>query len=248
VSAALTIRGLAVARGATRVLRGLDLDVASGEIVALMGGSGAGKTTILRTVAALQPFDAGAITVGDVSLAPGPLPPQSRLRALRDRVGMVFQSAALFEHLNVIDNLTLAPIHVRGTPADRARDAAHTLLASLGVGHRADALPREISGGEAQRVAIARALALEPLLLLMDEPTSALDPARRSSLGDIVRRLAAEGRGLLVSTHDIDFARGFCDRVAVLVEGAIVETGPARDVLSRPTHEATRALMATPLA
>jgi cystine transport system ATP-binding protein len=233
VSAALTIRGLEVARSHARILRGVDLDVASGEVVALMGGSGAGKTTVLRTVAALQPFDAGTIAVGDASLAAGPLPPQSRLRALRDRVGMVFQSAALFEHLSVIDNLTLAPIHVRGTSPDQARDAARALLTSLGVGHRADALPREISGGEAQRVAIARALVLEPLLLLMDEPTSALDPARRTSLGEIVRRLAAEGRGLLISTHDVDFARQFADRVAILVEGAIVETGPARGISPR---------------
>jgi ABC-type polar amino acid transport system ATPase subunit len=239
----LAMRALCVARGTTPILRAVDLEVAPGEVCALMGTSGAGKSTVLRTVAALQPFSAGALRVGDVSLAPGPLPPESRLRPLRRAVGMVFQSHALFEHLTALENVMLAPVHALGWPAARAEEVARALLASLGVSARADALPRALSGGEAQRVAIARALAPDPPLLLMDEPTSALDPARRASLGEALRALAREGRALLVATHDVDFARSVADRVAVLSQGAVVEHGPSADVLDAPRHEMTRALL-----
>src|SRR4029079_4544581 len=186
---------------------GVDLEVNAGEIVALMGLSGAGKTTVLRAVAALQPFSAGTITVDDVALHPGPLPPQSRLRGLRAKVGMVFQEHALFEHLTVLDNVTLAPIHALGWTTDRSREAATKLLNSLGVAERAEAFPRQLSGGQAQRVAIARALVLDPQLLLMDEPTSALDPARRVALAETLKGLTRGGRALLISTHDEEFAR-----------------------------------------
>jgi ABC-type polar amino acid transport system ATPase subunit len=217
----LSVRGLRVRRGDREILRGVDLDVAPGEICALMGVSGAGKTTVLRAIAALQPFDEGTIQVGDVVLRPGPVPPQSGLGALRRTVGMVFQAHALFEHLSAIDNVTLAPIHALGWRRDRAESVARELLDSLGVGPRADALPRQLSGGEAQRVAIARALAPGPSFLLMDEPTAALDPARRAALAEILRTLARQGRGLLVSTHDADFARASADRTVTLVEGAV---------------------------
>lgn len=239
----IAIRGLEVARGRQTVLRGVDLDVAPGEIWALMGLSGAGKTTVLRAVAALQPFSAGSIAVGDFALRPGALLPESRLRALRGKVGMVFQSHALFEHLTVLENVALAPVHVLGWPRERANETATHMLASLGVAERAHAYPREISGGQAQRVAIARALAMGPSMLLMDEPTSALDPARRGALGDSLRQLAREGRGLLISTHDVEFTRACADRVAILAEGLVVETGSARDVFDRPRHEATRQLL-----
>ena len=218
----LEVRGLRVKRGDREILRGVDLDVDPGEICALMGVSGAGKTTVLRAIAALQPFDAGTIRVGDVSLRPGPVPPQSQLGALRRTVGMVFQAHALFEHLTALDNVTLAPIHALGWPRDRAESVAHELLDSLGVGPRAGALPRQLSGGEAQRVAIARALAPGPSFLLMDEPTAALDPARRVALAEILRTLAKQGRGLLVSTHDADFAKTCADRVVTLVDGGVV--------------------------
>lgn len=218
----LSVRGLRVRREDREVLRGVDLDVAAGEICALMGASGAGKTTVLRAVAALQPFDAGSIAVDDVTLAPGPVPPQSQLGELRRHVGMVFQAHALFEHLCALDNVTLAPIHVLGWDRARAELIARELLEMLGVGHRASALPRQLSGGEAQRVAIARALAPNPSLLLMDEPTAALDPARRESLGEKLRELARDGRALLISTHDVDFARAYADRMITLVDGAIV--------------------------
>jgi ABC-type polar amino acid transport system ATPase subunit len=144
------------------------------------------------------------------------VPPESRLRALRRRVGLVFQAHALFEHLTALDNVTLALRHVLGQSRNDADAVATKLLSELDVGSRAAAWPRQLSGGEAQRVAIARALAPDPALLLMDEPTAALDPARRSALGATLRRLCEQGRGLLVATHDAEFARGFADRVVTL--------------------------------
>ena len=239
----LGVRDLHVVRGARAVLRGLSLDVNRGEVCALMGVSGAGKSTVLRAIAALEPISAGVITVGDFRLQAGPLPPQSRLRDLRRQVGVVFQAPSLFEHMTALRNVTLAPIHALGWPADKAEDVARHLLASLGVAGRADAYPRQLSGGEAQRVAIARALAPDPRLLLMDEPTSALDPARRGALGESVRALVREGRGLLIATHDVDFALAYADRVAVLHDGRIDEAGPPASVLRSPTREATRELL-----
>lgn len=223
MSDALVVQGLHVARGAQQVLRGVDLEVAPGQICALMGASGAGKSTVLRAIVALQPFDAGEIRVGDVTLAPGPVPPESKLRQLRRRIGMVFQAHSLFEHLSALDNVTLAPIHALGWSREKADGVAQTLLSSLGVAPRANAFPRQLSGGEAQRVAIARALATDPMMLLMDEPTSALDPSRRGALGETLRALARDGRGLLIATHDMDFARTYADRVAVLSDGRITD-------------------------
>jgi ABC-type polar amino acid transport system ATPase subunit len=243
VSGTLAVRGLHATLGAVEVLRGVDLDVASGEICALMGLSGAGKTTVLRAIAALQPFSAGTIDVGGYVLRPGPVPPEARLRELRNKVGMVFQGHALFEHLTALDNVTLAPVHVFGWDRDRADGAALALLTALGVASRARAYPREVSGGQAQRIAIARALALDPHLLLLDEPTSALDPARRGALGDTLRGLAAQGRGLLIATHDAEFVRVQADRVVILAEGVVVEEGRASAVLAQPAHQATRELL-----
>jgi len=217
MTALLKLAGLGVRRGDRDVLRGLTLAVERGEIVALMGASGVGKTTALRAVAALQSFDAGRIEVDGFALAPGPLPRQSQLGPLRRRVGLVFQAHALFEHLSARDNVTLALRHVRGKTDAEARGVADRLLGSLEVGTRADALPRQLSGGEAQRVAIARALALDPPLLLLDEPTAALDPERRESLGQVLRSLVKDAsRGLLVATHDEAFARAYADRVVKL--------------------------------
>jgi len=242
-SGTLRVRALHAVRGDQAILCGLDLDVAAGELCAVMGVSGAGKTTVLRVVAALQPFSAGTVEVGGVALAPGAVPPESQLRALRRRVGVVFQSHALFEHLTALENVILAPVHALGRSRADATDAAMQLLESLGVAARAQAYPRQLSGGEAQRVAIARALAPDPQLLLMDEPTSALDPARRAALGDALRALALQGRGLLIVTHDAEFARAYADRVVVLSHGTIAEQGPAREVLTHPTHDATRELL-----
>ena len=231
-------------QGETReVLRGISLALPAGRVCALMGVSGAGKSTVLRSVAALEAFDAGAIRVDGVSLRAGPVPRESALRQLRRKVGMVFQQHALFPHLTVHENVTLAPVHAAGVVAQQASSMADALLESLGVAHRRDAYPSQISGGEAQRVAIARALALDPPLLLMDEPTAALDPARRGALAETLRALAAAGRALLITTHDVDFAKAVADEVAVMAAGEIVELGAAREVLERPTHAATRALL-----
>ncbi|HYU09127.1 MAG TPA: ATP-binding cassette domain-containing protein [Gemmatimonadales bacterium] len=219
MTALLTIDGLRVRYETRDVLRALSLDVARGEIVALMGPSGVGKTTALRAVAALQPFDEGRIVVDGFALAPGPVPPESRLAPLRRRVGLVFQGHALFAHLTALDNVTLAMRHVLGKTRGEAEAVGEKLLTSLDVGARAGAWPSQLSGGEAQRVAIARALAPDPALLLMDEPTAALDPARRNTLGTTLRRLCAQGRGLLVATHDAEFARANADRVVMLTTG-----------------------------
>lgn len=216
MSALLVIDRLSVRYDSRDVLRGLSLDVARGEIVALMGPSGVGKSTALRAVVALQPFDDGRIVVDGFALAPGPVPPESRLVPLRRGVGLVFQAHALFSHLTALDNVTLALRHVLGQSRSEAEGVAAELLASLDVGARAGAWPSQLSGGEAQRVAIARALAPNPPLLLMDEPTAALDPARRTALGTTLRHLSKQGRGLLIATHDTEFAREHADRVVSL--------------------------------
>lgn len=246
MSGYLTVQGLRVTRGTQRVLRGVHLAVAPGEICALMGVSGAGKSTVLRAIAALQPFSAGRIEVDDFVLHPGALPRESRLKGLRSKVGMVFQAHSLFEHLSALENVTLAPVHALGWSRARADMVALELLDALGVEARAEAYPRQLSGGEAQRVAIARALVRDPKMLLMDEPTSALDPARRGALGDTLRGLASQGRGLLIATHDVDFARAHADRVAMLSEGMLVEYGEAGQVLANPSHPATRELLRGP--
>jgi polar amino acid transport system ATP-binding protein len=220
---ALTVRGLRLKRGAREILRGVTCHAAAGEIVALMGLSGSGKTTLLRVIAGLDTADAGEVSAA--------------------KVGMVFQFHYLFEHLSAIANVTLAPMHVQGTPKTEAVSRAQSLLDQLGVGHRAQALPRELSGGEAQRVAIARALAVDPPLLLMDEPTASLDPASRSDLGESLRALAATGRALVITSHDDDFVRDFASRVLVLANGEVVEEGDPKEVLAAPKHEATRQLL-----
>jgi len=240
---ALTIRDLRLRRGTREILRGVNFDAQPGEILALMGLSGGGKTTVLRTIAALETFEAGTVDVGGVLLRSGHAPSRATLRELRRKVGMVFQLHALFEHLTALDNVTLAPVHVAKVARTKAEERAHQLLESLGVAHRAKAFPRELSGGEAQRVAIARAMAMDPPLLLMDEPTASLDPARRYELGQTLKQLTAGGRTLVLTTHDDEFARDFADRVVVMAEGEVVEEGDAREVLTRPKHAATRALL-----
>jgi ABC-type polar amino acid transport system ATPase subunit len=241
----LDVKGLRLRRGAREVLRSITLQARRGELVALMGLSGEGKTTILRAIAALEPFEGGSIAVGQTELTPCPRHPGATLRALRDQVGMVFQHHCLFEHLSAAENVWLAPVHVRGMSAEEAKSRARILLEELGVAHRAAALPREISGGEAQRVAIARALAMDPPLLLMDEPTASLDPVRRQDLGETLGALTASGRTLLITSHDDDFVRDFATKVIVLSGGEVVEEGPPHLVISHPQHPATEQLLMT---
>ena len=243
MSEILRVESLRLNRGTREVLRGVDLTANRGELLVLMGLSGGGKTTILRSIAALETFNAGSIDVDGVVLKPGPGPDRPTMRELRKRVGMVFQLHYLFEHLTAMQNVTLAPVHVAGVAHAPANERAVQLLTSLGVAHRKDAYPRELSGGEAQRVAIARAMAMDPPLLLMDEPTASLDPARRFELGETLRELVAGGRTLIVTTHDDDFARDFGDRVIILAEGNVVEAGHPREVLTNPQHPATKSLL-----
>jgi ABC-type polar amino acid transport system ATPase subunit len=238
----LDVRSLQLARGQRQILAGVSLAAAQGEIVALMGLSGSGKTTILRSVAGLEAFDAGEIEVAGMTLRPRMHPSAAR-RALHQKVGMVFQFHFLFEHLSAIDNVTLAPVHVQGRVRADAATRARALLDHLGVGHRIEALPKQLSGGEAQRVAIARALAVDPPLLLLDEPTASLDPARCAELGRTLQQLAGEGRTLVMTSHDDEFVEAFASRVVVLADGVVVESGAPRDVLRQPQHAATRQLL-----
>ena len=217
----LVVRDLEVRRGVRHVVRGVSVDVARGEILAVMGASGAGKTSVLRAVAGLDPITAGTVAIDGLQLSAGPLPRGEALRQLHRRVGMVFQFHHLFEHLTALHNVWLALVHVQRQPQADAERKARELLDHLGVGGRADATPRELSGGEAQRVAIARALAVGPPLLLMDEPTASLDPARRGELAATLRQLASEGRTLVVATHDEEFARSCAHRVLIMEEGRV---------------------------
>ncbi len=217
----LAVRDLEVRRGARSVVRGVSLDVARGEIVAVMGASGAGKTSVLRAVAGLDPIADGRVAIDGLQLSAGPLPRGEALRELHRRVGMVFQFHHLFEHLTALHNVWLALVHVQRQPQREAERKARELLDHLGVGARADAVPRELSGGEAQRVAIARALAVGPPLLLMDEPTASLDPARRGELATTLRQLASEGRTLVIATHDEEFAGACAHRVLIMDEGRV---------------------------
>ncbi|HEX5071251.1 MAG TPA: ATP-binding cassette domain-containing protein [Vicinamibacterales bacterium] len=242
MSTVLSVSGVRLNRGSRAVLRDLSFDVAPGAIVALMGLSGSGKTTALRAIAGLEPFDAGAIALGSATLSAGPLSAATR-RATAGHVGMVFQFHHLFEHLTALDNVCLAPVHVQRRGRREAEDVAGRLLDELGVAHRAAAWPRELSGGEAQRVAIARALATNPPILLLDEPTASLDPARRGELGATFRQLASAGRALLVTCHDVTFVREFATECLILADGSVVERGDPQTVLDSPTHEATRALL-----
>jgi ABC-type polar amino acid transport system ATPase subunit len=218
--AVVSVRDLSLDRGSRRVLAGVTFDVGSREVVALMGQSGSGKTTILRVIAGLEPFDRGSIAVDGVTLQGGP-PSKAAIGRLRRRVGMVFQFHCLFEHLTVIENVCLAPIHVHHEAAAAAAARGHDLLERLGVNHRAGALPRELSGGEAQRAAIARALAVDPPVLLMDEPTASLDPARRTELAELLTDLVGRSRTLIVATHDEDFARRAATRVLHVADGMV---------------------------
>ncbi len=218
----LRLDDVRLVRGTRQILDGVSLDVPRASFVAIMGASGSGKTTILRSVAGLEPFNGGRIVVDDVILDASAAVTADRLRQLRRKVGFVFQFHHLFEHLTVLDNVCLAPVHVQKIPVADARRKARELLTALEVDHRVQAMPRELSGGEAQRVAIARALAVDPPLLMMDEPTASLDTARRDGLGALLRRLCSNNCTILVSTHDEGFAEEWATRVVYLRDGRVV--------------------------
>ncbi|HVV88504.1 MAG TPA: amino acid ABC transporter ATP-binding protein [Kofleriaceae bacterium] len=223
------------------MLRDVSAEVDKGEIIAIVGPSGGGKSTLLRCLNYLEPFDAGTITIAGLELVPGlhrghrPL-----LRKLRLSVGMVFQQFNLFPHLTALENITLGPRVVRGKPADAATVRARTLLERVGLGDRGGSYPHELSGGQQQRVAIARALAQDPEVMLFDEPTSALDPEMRDEVTAVIRDLAEQGMTMLVVTHEMQLAHDVATRVWVIDRGTIVEDGPARKVVDDPQSNVAR--------
>lgn len=227
----VALKGVSVNRGSRQVIENVSFSASPGELLAVMGASGSGKTTILRAVGGLEPIAAGTIDIDGLQLMAGGLPRGHRLRDLHRRVGVVFQFHHLFAHMTALHNVWLAPVHVLQRPRADAERAARALLETLGVGERADAMPHELSGGEAQRVAIARALAVEPPVLLMDEPTASLDPARRGELAATLRQLASQGRTVIVATHDGEFARACAHRVVLLDDGRVIREGRTADVL-----------------
>jgi polar amino acid transport system ATP-binding protein len=227
--ALLEIQALRRRIGGNEVLAGIDLDVEAGEVLALIGRSGSGKSSLLRCIGGLDTADGGRIVVDGIDIAD-----TARKRELRQRIGMVFQSFNLFPHLSVESNVTLALRKVRGMAKAEARDIAHAMLEKVGIAEKAGAYPRALSGGQMQRVAIARSLALQPRLLLLDEVTSALDPEMVREVQNVLSLLAAEGVTMILVTHEIDFARAASRRIAFLHKGRIGEIGPTRQVLDTP--------------
>jgi glutamate transport system ATP-binding protein len=222
--------------GAHQVLHDIDLELRSGEVVVLLGASGSGKSTLIRCVNRLETPDSGEISLDGV-----PVPVEGReLARMRSQVGMVFQSFNLFGHRTALQNITMAPVRVKGVPQAQAEERGRALLDRVGLAGKADAYPSQLSGGQQQRVAIARALAMEPRLLLFDEPTSALDPEMIKEVLDVMAELAAEGMTMLVVTHEMGFARRAADRVVFLDAGRIVETAPPEEFFANPRTERAR--------
>ncbi len=242
MSAAVSVEKIVKRYGARTVLREISFEIAEGGVVALVGPSGGGKSTLLRCMVGLEPFDGGSVRVADAALTPGPLAAhRAELAKLHARAGMVFQQWHLFPHMTALENVCEAPIEVKGVAFAAARDKARELLEEVGLGHRLSALPRSMSGGEQQRCAIARALAMEPRVLFMDEPTSALDPRRVGELVELLARLREKARlTLVVVTHEMRFAARLADRALVLYEGGVIEDGAPAEVLERPTDPRTR--------
>ena len=248
--ALVEISGVRKSFGAIEVLKGIDLAVAAGEVVCLLGSSGSGKTTLLRCVNHLESIDAGKILVDGAMigyrLGPGGalVAESDRVTAAkRARVGMVFQRFNLFAHLTALENVCEAPVHVRRVAPAQATARAHDLLACVGLADKADQYPHELSGGQQQRVAIARALAMDPILMLFDEPTSALDPELVGEVLDTMRRLASDGMTMIVVTHEMSFARDVADRVVLMDAGQIVEAAAPATFFTAPTHARTRAFL-----
>lgn len=222
--------------GTTRVLDGMNLDVAQREVICLIGASGSGKSTLLRCINLLEPIDDGRILLdGDDISEPGRNPDP-----IRRRIGMVFQSFNLFPHMSVVDNVSIGPRKVLGVDPETARQQARSLLDRLDLADRADAYPDHLSGGQQQRVAIARSLAMNPEVMLLDEITSALDPELIGEVLDVVRDLKRDGMTMLLATHEMGFAREIADRVCFLDKGRILEDAPPEQLFSSPRQERTQ--------
>ncbi len=235
--------------GQVEVLKGIDLEVAAGDVLCLVGPSGSGKSTFLRCINHLERVDGGFLRV-DGELV-GYRERNNRLHELREKevaarrrgIGMVFQRFNLFPHMTAEQNVMEAPVQVLGKPAREARENARELLARVGLDGRAAAYPRELSGGQQQRVAIARALAMQPRLMLFDEPTSALDPELVGEVLDVMRQLAEDGMTMVVVTHEMGFAREVGDTLVFMDGGVVVESGKPHEVLADPQHPRTQAFL-----
>jgi L-cystine transport system ATP-binding protein len=233
---AIEARGLVKRFDGVAVVNGVDLTVSPGEVVAVIGPSGSGKSTLLRCLAGLETPEAGTLTVAGVT-AGGKI---GLARALKGRVGFVFQSFNLFPHRTALENVAEGLIVVHGVKPAEARAKALALLTKVGLAHRVDARPAEMSGGQQQRCAIARALAMDPEVILFDEPTSALDPELVGEVLSVIQALAAEKRTMVIVTHQMDFARDVADRTIFMDDGVIIEQGPSAEVLGSPKEERTR--------
>ena len=246
----IEIRGLEKTFGSTKVLKGIDLDVAAGDVVVVVGPSGSGKSTLLNCINFLESFEAGTIRVGGRWVGYGPdgqskrvRRPERELNELRARIGMVFQHFNLFPHMTVLANLIEAPVHVRGESQAVANERARKLLERVGLSAKEAAYPAELSGGQQQRVAIARSLAMGPEVMLFDEVTSALDPELVGEVLAVMRDLARDGMTMLVVTHEMGFARDVADRVVFMDGGQIVEQGEPERFFTQPQTERARAFL-----
>jgi len=232
--------------GRLHVLRDVSLTVEKGEVVCIIGPSGAGKSTLLRCINHLEGIDSGTIYLEDqpvyryVRDGKVAVDSERRVEELRSEVGMVFQSFNLFPHLTAIENVMLAPVHVRREPREDARRKGEALLAKVGLSDKIDAYPQELSGGQQQRVAIARSLAMQPKAMLFDEVTSALDPELIGDVLRVMKQLAAEGMTMIVVTHEMGFARDVADRVVFMADGLVVEEGTPEQIFTTPRHERTQ--------
>ena len=227
--------------GEHEILRGVSMSVSKGEVSVLMGPSGGGKSTLLRTINGLETFDSGAILVDSIHLGPEPgAMREQSLRAIRRRVGMVFQQFHLFPHRSVLENIIEGPLYVLGESRQHAIEVANQLLQRVGLSDKSQVRPSTLSGGQQQRVAIARALAMNPEVILFDEPTSALDPEMTAEVTSVMADLATSGQTMIVVTHDMNFAKSVAHQVHVLSEGQIVESGSPQQIFSVPLHETTK--------
>ena len=234
----IRLRGLSKTFDRTiHAVRDMDLDVAEGEVLVIVGPSGSGKSTVLRCINLLEVPTTGTVTVDGFELTDA----STDIDHVRAEVGMVFQQFNLFPHLTVIQNITLAQRKVRNRSRSEAIDMARRQLTRVGIPEKADSYPRQLSGGQQQRVAIARALAMEPRVMLFDEPTSALDPEMVKEVLDVMLELASEGMTMVVVTHEMGFARAAADRLLFIDEGEVVEVGPPEEVFANPTQDRTRA-------
>jgi ABC-type polar amino acid transport system ATPase subunit len=229
----------------TEVLRGVSLTVQRGEVCVLLGPSGGGKSTLLRTINGLETFDRGTIQVGDRTFGPGGGRERDAvLHEIRLRVGMVFQQFNLFPHRSVLQNVIEAPIHVLRKPKEQAVAQARELLDRVGLSEKIDAMPGNLSGGQQQRVAIARALAMNPEAILFDEPTSALDPRMTAEVISVIADLAESGQTMVVVTHAMGFARNVAHTVYIMHAGRIAESGPPAQIFENPQQQVTREFLA----